>query len=147
MPPRRRGGPDYRPPKRITEREYRRIVDDPSTAVVVVDPDARIVELNTAGEEMLGWSRDLLLGEDIVCIIPLRFRERHRAAFARYLATHQGRFVAGGAMRFPLLNARGSESDVTIELLAFSVGDPVGVPRDVLVGRLRPGAEEEPSGP
>lgn len=46
-------------------------------AMILADPQGRILLVNAQTVQMFGWARDELLGSDISRLIPERFRERH----------------------------------------------------------------------
>jgi len=55
-------------------------------AVVVVDRDGLIQQVNGQAERCFGLGRTDLIGQPVEALIPERFHERHRAASRRFLA-------------------------------------------------------------
>src|SRR4051795_9668483 len=59
--------------------------------VIVADASGRIVEFNPAAERTFGYSRTEALGRTMAeLIVPPSLRERHTAAFARFVKTREG---------------------------------------------------------
>ncbi len=59
--------------------------------VIIADASGRVVEFNPAAEQTFGYSRDEALGRTIAeLIVPPSLRERHIAAFARFIETGHG---------------------------------------------------------
>jgi PAS domain-containing protein len=64
------------------------ILESALDCVVTIDHEGRITEFNPAAERTFGYRRDLVLGKHLAdVIIAPSLRERHRAGFARYMAT------------------------------------------------------------
>src|SRR5689334_21503509 len=60
--------------------------------VIVADASGRIVEFNPAAERTFGYSREEALGRTMAeLIVPPSLRERHTAAFARFVETGEDR--------------------------------------------------------
>ena len=60
-------------------------------ALLVCDPDGRIVQCNPQMESMFGYSRSELLGQPVEILIPERFRKIHPA--------HRGNYISQPRMR------------------------------------------------
>src|SRR3954447_20498425 len=59
--------------------------------VIMADASGRIVEFNPAAERTFGYSRKEALGRTMAeLIVPPSLRERHSAAFARFVKTREG---------------------------------------------------------
>ncbi len=86
-------------------------------AIIVLDADGRVVELNAHAELAFGRSADEVLGQLAWDILgPARLRERHRALFARVLA--QPPAQQGGAIES--LGLRGDGATFPLEITARS---------------------------
>jgi PAS domain S-box-containing protein len=91
-------------------------------AIVAIDAEGRITEFNPAAEATFGLPRNEILGRPIVdTIIPPHFRERHRRAFDRYLASGQSA-ILGRRLQLSGLHADGHEFPV--ELTVYRVPLP-----------------------
>jgi PAS domain S-box-containing protein len=84
--------------------------------VIVADMQMRIVYANVAAAELLGWGDGELPGQDLVAVVPVRLRERHRAGFLRYATTGERRLVGAGAVQLRALRRDGTEVDVDLTL-------------------------------
>lgn len=68
-------------------------------AIVIVDPDGRIVLVNAQTDWLFGYPRKELIGSQVEKLLPVRFREAH--------ATHRTRFFAE-----PVLRPMGADLDL-----------------------------------
>ena len=99
--------------------------------VIVADASGRIVEFNPAAERTFGYSRQEALGRTIAeLIVPPSLRERHAAAFARFVQTGAGSMLG---RRVELTGMRADGSEFPIELALSQVeAEPV-----LICGALR----------
>ena len=99
-----------RAPKR-----YGQVVESALNALVMVNPDGKIVLVNAQTEKLFGYARDELIGQFVELLVPERFRENHPASRNRFLTHPQVRPMGIGRD----LNGRrkdGSEFPVEIGL-------------------------------
>ena len=69
---------------RESEAETRSILESAHEAFISMDTGGRIVEWNARAQKEFGWSRDEVIGRQLVdTIVPQRFRAQHRAGIAR----------------------------------------------------------------
>jgi PAS domain S-box-containing protein len=118
--------------------------------VIVADASGRIVEFNPASERTFGYSRKEALGRTMAeLIVPPSLRERHIAAFARFVKTREGSMVG---RRVELTGMRADGSEFPVELALSQVeAEPVlicGALRDISATKqaeshLRELAEEQ----
>ncbi len=118
--------------------------------VVVADASGRIVEFNPAAERTFGYSRGEALGRTMAeLIVPPSLRERHTAAFARFVKTREGSMLG---RRVELTGMRADGSEFPVELALSQVeAEPVlicGALRDISATKraenhLRELAEEQ----
>ena len=105
-----------------SEARKRALFDAALDGIVTIDDRGLVTELNPAATELFGYSPDELLGRPIVeTIIPHEFRDRHRVAFERYLATGEAT-ILGRRVRLRALHADGHEFPV--ELTVYRVPLP-----------------------
>ncbi|HET8778383.1 MAG TPA: PAS domain S-box protein, partial [Candidatus Limnocylindria bacterium] len=99
--------------------------------VIAADASGRIVEFNPAAERTFGYSRKEALGRTMAeLIVPPSLRERHTAAFARFVETRQGSMLG---RRMELTGMRKDGSEFPVELTLSQVeAEPV-----VIFGALR----------
>jgi PAS domain S-box-containing protein len=101
--------------------------------VIIADASGRVVEFNPAAERTFGYTRDEALGRTMAeLIVPPSLRERHIAAFARFIETHEGRMLG---RRLELTGMRADGSEFPVELALSQVeGEPLlicGALRDI----------------
>ena len=118
--------------------------------VIVADASGRIVEFNPAAERTFGYSRKEALGRTMAeLIVPPSLRERHTAAFARFVKTREGSMLG---RRVELTGMRADGSEFPVELALSQVeAEPVlicGALRDISAAKqaenhLRELAEEQ----
>src|SRR3954451_12508091 len=101
--------------------------------VIVADASGRIVEFNPAAERTFGYSRKEALGRTMAeLIVPPSLRERHIAAFARFVKTGEGSMLG---RRVELTGMRADGSEFPVELALSQVeAEPVlicGALRDI----------------
>jgi hypothetical protein len=88
------------------------VLDGAFDAIVTMNPDGAVVDMNAAAERMFELSRENAIGRELASlIIPEEYREQHRAALARSRAGGPSRVIGhrleleglrGGTHRFPL---------------------------------------------
>jgi PAS domain S-box-containing protein len=118
--------------------------------VIMADASGRIVEFNPAAERTFGYSREEALGRTMAeLIVPRSLRERHAAAFARFVKTREGSMLG---QRVELTGMRADGSEFPVELALSQVeAEPVlicGALRDISAAKqaenhLREVADEQ----
>ncbi len=72
------------------------LIDAMPDAIVVVDTNGRIVEVNTQALGLFGYSRDELLGELVEILLPQGVRDRHVSERDRYVRSPHVRPMKAG---------------------------------------------------
>jgi PAS domain S-box-containing protein len=98
------------------------LLDSAPDAVVIIDPDGRIVLVNKQTEELFGYPRADLLGEPIETLLPERLGERHRSHRAAYFRDPRTRPMGFGLELAGLRRDR-TEFPVDISLSAVETED------------------------
>lgn len=119
-------------PERELELDHAAALDNLAHAVVLADDQNRIIYLNAAGEGLLGWAVDELVGQRLTAIIPERLHHAHVAGYTRYLLTGRSRLL-NTPVRVPARRRDGSEIGVELALSAF----PAGAGRQMFAAVLR----------
>jgi two-component system cell cycle sensor histidine kinase/response regulator CckA len=102
---------------RESEARTRAILEAALDCIISLDAEGRITEFNPAAEHTFGRRREDVLGQDMAdLIIPLRYREAHRAGLARLVATGQPRAL-NRRIEFSALRADGSEFPVELAIV------------------------------
>lgn len=91
-------------------------------AIITIDEQGMIVELNPAAGEMFGLVPEEVIGRELAeLIVPERYREQHRSALARVRETGRGRMLG---RRMELAGLRPDGSEFPIELTVTRVEYP-----------------------
>jgi len=97
-----------------SERRKSAALDAALDAIVSIDATGRFIEFNPAAERTFGLTRDQAVGRLMVeTIVPLSFRDAHRAGFERYLATGEGPLIG---RRVEIVASRADGFEFPIEL-------------------------------
>ena len=116
----------------MTGIDYRLLLDGFADAVIAADEGNRIIHVNRAAEQMLGWARDELIGQSLETIMPPRMRQAHQEGFRRFLTTRVPH-IMGRPVRVPALRKDGSELEVDLTLSSFPTPDG----RTLFLGAMR----------
>jgi PAS domain S-box-containing protein len=107
-----------------TESKYRGLLEAAPDAMVVVNPDGKIVLLNVQAEKTFGYDRDELLGRKVMNIIPEGFAERLIADGARSTAEALAQQIGAG---IELAGRRKNGSDFPIEIMLSPLDSAEGI--------------------
>jgi PAS domain S-box-containing protein len=110
------------------------ILDSSLDCIVAIDHEGCITEFNPAAERTFGYDRENVLGKHLAdVIVPPSLREKHRAGFARHLATGESR-VLGRRVEMTALCADGRNIPVEIAITRIQQDGPpsfTGYLRDI----------------
>jgi PAS domain S-box-containing protein len=88
----------------------RAVLDASLHAIIIVDAHERIIAWSGSAERLYGFSEADVIGHPLSSlIVPARYRERHRTAFARLVATQRSSGILRHVFRAPALRADGPE--------------------------------------
>lgn len=94
---------------------FRHLLDAAPDAMIIVDQQGRIAIINAQTEEIFGYARNELLGNEVEMLMPVRFRGRHEQHRAAYIANPRLREMGFG-MELMGLRRDGTEFPVEISL-------------------------------
>ena len=110
------------------------ILDSVLDCIVTMDANGIVIEFNSAAARTFGYTKAEAIGRSLAeLIIPLRFRERHSAGLARYLATGEGPLI-GKLIEIMAMRSDGAELPVELAITAIRSGSATlftGVLRDI----------------
>jgi PAS domain S-box-containing protein len=112
------------------------IVEAALDSIITIDHRGRVLEFNPAAEQLFGYRRDEVLGQEMAeLVIPPFLREGHRRGLARYLATGAGTLL-GKRIEMTAMRADGSHIPVELTITYLPTGGPpafTGFVRDISV--------------
>ncbi len=132
---------------------FRLALDLAPAAIVVVDERGTIVLVNKETEQLLGYSREEILGAPVERLVPERFRVSHLPHRTRFLANPEARPMGQGRDLFAL-RKDGIEVPVEIGLNPVKAGDRLLIVTSVFdlterkraEARFQAAVESSPSG-
>jgi PAS domain S-box-containing protein len=98
---------------------YSGILDTATDAIITINEDHIIVGFNKGAEDMLGFTREEALDQDLSIIIPKPYKHEHRDYVRRYIATRHPRLI-GKHVQLNAQRRDGSEFPMSI---SFSVAE------------------------
>lgn len=101
--------------RRRAEERFRRFLEFAPDAIVMVDDEGVIIEVNSQTLQLFGYTRDQMVGQPVELLLPQRFRQAHPAHRGGYLASPQVRPMGQGLALYGL-RRDGSEFPVDISL-------------------------------
>lgn len=107
----------------LAPEELARLVEGAADAIVVADPDGRIVLWNASATRLFGHEAERALGQSLDLIIPTPQRARHWEGYETVMATGQTRYGTQ-LLQVPALHADGSRLSIafTVSLLTAADG-------------------------
>jgi PAS domain S-box-containing protein len=94
------------------ELDRRRAMAEPT---VVADDANRVIFVNQAAAEVLGWDPEALVGQRLTVLITPELRPAHLAGFSRLQVTGEAR-ILGSAVRVPALRRDGSSVEIALTI-------------------------------
>lgn len=83
--------------ERVRAQEMIRLaVEAAPNGMIMTDQNGCITMVNTSAEQLFGYERGELVGEDITRLIPERFKQRHPGLFRRYFSAPVSRAMGRG---------------------------------------------------
>jgi len=92
------------------------VLNSAMTAVVVIDTAGKIIDWNPRAEAMFGWTSSEVAGQELAeKIIPVRFRDNHRAGLARFVKTGEAA-ILNRVLEMTALRRDGAEFPVELSI-------------------------------
>jgi PAS domain S-box-containing protein len=93
-------------------------------ALVTMDAEGRILDVNPAAEALFGYARDDVIGRRVGdTIVPPTLRDAHRVGLARFVATGESR-VLGTRIELTAMRANGEEFPVELAITKLDLPGP-----------------------
>lgn len=107
---------------KLSEETNRLIMNSSLNAIVCMDLSGKIIVWNPQAENIFGWTKEEVLGHPLSeTIIPVRYRERHRAGFEHYLKTGEGPLL-NKMVEISAINKEGVEFPVELAIIPIKEG-------------------------
>ncbi len=110
--------------RKKVERLFQDLFETAPDATVIVGPDGRIARVNRQAEELFGYRRDELVGQEVEILVPQRFRQSHPALRGGFLAAPRARPMGIG-LELYAMRRDGSEVPVEISLSPLETNEGV----------------------
>lgn len=111
------------PPESVPDvtHKYHKLVDASPDAIVLIDDERKIVEMNQSAEEMFGYGKIELIGHEIEKLVPPRHRRVHRASHDAYFQQPSVRRM-GSDLQLFAVRKDGTEFPVEVGLVPLFSG-------------------------
>ena len=119
---------------RTSEARKRAVLEASLDAIITIDEEGRVIEVNPATERTFGWAASEMMGRDLAeMVIPPAFREAYRKGLERHRVSGDAR-ILGKVIEMPAMRRGGEEFPVELFISRVEVeGAPhfVGYIRDL----------------
>ncbi len=78
---------------RESETRMRSLTESAKDAIISIDSEGKVIFWNKSAELIFGYSEEEMLGQSLTVIIPERYREDHRRALERFMATGKQKLI------------------------------------------------------
>ena len=124
------------------EEKFRALLESAPDAMVIIDADGKITDINRQSEALFGFGREELVGKPVEILVPERYGEAHRDYRRRYIGAPEARAM-GQVGTLHAVSKSGAEIPVEISLNAIETGEGMLVATALRDISARENAESE----
>ena len=121
---------------------YEKLLESAPDALVIVDRNGQILLVNGQTERLFAYPREEMVGRQVECLLPERFREDHEAHRTQYVDAPAFRPMGAGLELFGL-RSDGVEFPIDISLSPIRIDDDVLVASAIRDATERKAVEQE----
>lgn len=107
-----------------SEARYRLVHNTAFDGIIIADFHDRIIDCNESAARIFGFSRDELIGQPVVIVLPEKYREAHARGLKRFLETGESR-IQGQIAEYEGLRKSGEVFPLELALNNFTLGGTV----------------------
>ncbi len=100
---------------KLSELRHRMMVESSPDAIISIKGLGKIIDWNPAAEKLFGYTKEEVLGENIIIIIPEDMRSLHKAGINRRINGGQSRII-GHTIEVEAINKKGDRFPVELSL-------------------------------
>ncbi len=119
--------------RKQAEQKFRSVTESAIDAIISADHTGVIVSWNKAATNILGYTEEEAVGQNLEMIIPERFHDAHRNGMARFTKTGEAH-VIGTTVELAACTKGGEEVPIELSLSTWTVRDEryyTGIIRDI----------------
>jgi len=108
----------------LSTQQYEQLLQSLPNGLVLVSREGTIIHANARMENLFGWSKSEMIGENVEILVPRRFRAHHRMNVTNFFADPHIRQMGSGLELFGL-RKDGTEFPIDISLSFLGTDDDV----------------------
>lgn len=118
---------------RESETRYKAVLETVVDGIIIIDENGLIQSLNPAAENIFGYRRDEIIGQNVSMLMPEPYRHQHDGYLAQYMRTGHARIIGIGR-EVPGQRKDGSLFPMELAIAEMQLGDQShfnGIVRDI----------------
>ena len=116
-----------------SETRYRLVHDTAFDGIIISNAQDRIIDCNESAARIFGFSREELMGQDVLVLVPDKYRKLHKEGLKRFLTTGISK-IQGRIMELEGVRKHGEVFPMELALNNFMLGGQIhftGMVRDI----------------